>query len=492
MKLPLHWKIAIGMVLGIAWSYASIVFNWTDFTLDWIDPFGQIFIRLLQFIAVPLVLFSIMSGISDLSDSAKLGRLGLKTLAAYLITTILAVGLGLGIGNAMAPGAKGTMDARIQNRIGYEIWAQETGTPIKDGRSVLTDSAYQADRDTFFRRRAEGKIQVKELPKDLQEKVDKGLQTAAETKEDGPLQFVIDMVPNNIFGALVESSMLQVIFFAIFFSITMLFVPQERVRPIKTFIDGANEIFLKMVDVVMQAAPFFVFALMAGIMAKMATTQKELINMFQSLGWYALAVVVGLGVMIYLVYPLVLMLLVRKIGYRDFFRSITPAQLLAFSSSSSAATLPVTMDCVRENLGVSPQVSSFVLPMGATVNMDGTSLYQAVGVLFLAQFHFVDLDLAQQLTIVLTATLASIGSAAVPSAGLIMMMVVLISVGLPPEWVAIIFTIDRPLDMLRTVVNVTGDATVSSVIAQSEGELDFQPKPVIDNLELGDPAERKD
>jgi Na+/H+-dicarboxylate symporter len=199
-------------------------------------------------------------------------------------------------------------------------------------------------------------------------------------------------------------------------------------------------------------------------------------------------VVLGLGLMIYVVYPLILRLLVRDIGYADFFRSISPAQLLAFSSSSSAATLPVTMDCVRENLGVSPQVSSFVLPIGATVNMDGTSLYQAVGVLFLAQFHYVDLDMTQQLTIVLTATLASIGSAAVPSAGLIMMMVVLISVGLPAEWVAIILTIDRPLDMLRTVVNVTGDATVSSVIAKSEGELAFRPKPVIDNLELERPG----
>ncbi len=486
MKLPLHWKIAIGMVLGIGWSYGAIAFGWTEFTLNWIDPFGTIFIRLLKFIAVPLVLFSIMSGISDLADSTKLGRLGLKTLAAYLVTTVLAVALGLVIGNFARPGERAPEAQRLEYRISYELWASQTGTAIKDGTSVLGDPAYADAVAAYEAKRTEaGEEPIPDFIKDR-------LGTASETKTAGPLQFMVDMVPSNLFGALVESAMLQVIFFAIFFGISMLFVPEEQIRPVKRFIDGSNAIFLKMVDVVMQAAPFFVFALMAGILAKMASTPSELFGLFASLGGYAVAVIVGLGLMVYVVYPAILLLLVRKIGYRDFFRSISPAQLLAFSSSSSAATLPVTMDCVRENLGVSPQVSSFVLPIGATVNMDGTSLYQAVGVLFLAQLHMVDLDLAQQLTIVLTATLASIGSAAVPSAGLIMMMVVLISVGLPPEWVAIIFTIDRPLDMLRTVVNVTGDATVSSVIAQSEGELDFQPKPVIDNLELGDPAGRKD
>jgi Na+/H+-dicarboxylate symporter len=482
MKLPLHWKIAIGLLLGTAWSYAAIALGWKGFTLDWIEPFGQIFLRLLKFIAVPLVLFSILSGISDLADSARLGRLGLKTLAAYLITTVLAVGLGLVLGNLVGPGARVDDAQRIANRIGYEAWAAETGTPIKDGRSVRTDPAHAEAVAAYERRRAE----AGDAP--LPDVVAENLSTARDARETGPLQFVVDMVPSNIFDALVESSMLQVIFFALFFGIAMLFAPPDKVAPLKRFIDGTNEVFLKMVDVVMQAAPFFVFALMAGILAKMADTPAELVGIFRSLGWYALTVVLGLGLMIYVVYPLILRLLVRDIGYADFFRSISPAQLLAFSSSSSAATLPVTMDCVRENLGVSPQVSSFVLPIGATVNMDGTSLYQAVGVLFLAQFHYVDLDMTQQLTIVLTATLASIGSAAVPSAGLIMMMVVLISVGLPAEWVAIILTIDRPLDMMRTVVNVTGDATVSSVIAKSEGELAFRPKPVIDNLELERPG----
>jgi Na+/H+-dicarboxylate symporter len=474
VKLALHWKIGIGMILGIAWSYLSISRGWSGFTLAWIDPFGEIFIRLLKFIAIPLVLFSIISGITDLGDTKKLGRLGIKTLSAYLFTTVLAVSLGLVLVNVLKPGERAPEEQRITYRIQYEQWAESAGVPIKDGKHFLHDPAY-ADQVAAATGPTESTI-----PDFVREKAD----LARNNPNSSPLQPLVDMVPSNVFGALVDSSMLQVIFFAVFFGIALLFVPDQKVRPVKHLVDGINEIFLKMVDVVMQAAPYFVFALMAGILVKMASTTGELWGIFSSLGWYALSVLAGLAALIYVVYPLLLKVLVRDIGYRDFFRSISPAQLLAFSSSSSAATLPVTMDCVRENLGVSPQVASFVLPIGATVNMDGTSLYQAVGVVFLAQLHAVDLDLAQQLTIVLTATLASIGSAAVPSAGLIMMMVVLISVGLPAEWVAIILTIDRPLDMCRTVVNVTGDTLIASVVAKSEGELHFIPNKPIDNLEL--------
>lgn len=265
--------------------------------------------------------------------------------------------------------------------------------------------------------------------------------------------------------------MLQVIFFAIFFGITMAMIPDEKVKGLAGFINGTNEVFLKMVDIVMKAAPFFVFALLAGIIAKMADTPGEVIQIFKGLASYSAVLVFGLLFLIFAFYPLIMKVVVKTIGYRKFFKNMGPAQLMAFSTSSSAATLPVTMECVEDNMGVSKNVSSFVLPVGATVNMDGTSLYQAVAVVFLAQMHMVDLSVTQQLTIVLTATLASIGSAAVPSAGLIMMILVLQSVGLNPAWVAILFPVDRPLDMLRTVVNVTGDATVSTIVAKTEGEL---------------------
>src|SRR5690606_10645194 len=239
--------------------------------------------------------------------------------------------------------------------------------------------------------------------------------------------------------------------------------------------DGINEVFLKMVDLVMQAAPFFVFALLAGVVSKMAGNDVgKVIEIFKGLSWYFLTVLIGLLLMIFIVYPGILRLFVKKIPYLGFFKAMSPAQTLAFSTSSSAATLPVTMECVEQNLGVDKKISSFVLPIGATVNMDGTSLYQAVAVIFLAQLHMIDLTFSQQLTIVLTTTLASIGSAAVPSAGLVMLIVVLNSVGLNPAWIAIIFPVDRILDMFRTVVNVSGDAIVCSIIADGEDMLHYE------------------
>jgi Na+/H+-dicarboxylate symporter len=270
--------------------------------------------------------------------------------------------------------------------------------------------------------------------------------------------------------------MLQVIFFAIFFGITLVMIPEDKSKPVIDFVNGANEVFLKMVDVVMKVAPFFVFALLAGVIAKMANTVDEVVDIFIGLGTYSIGVVVGLFFMIFIFYPLLVTTIVKRISYKNFFKNISPAQFLAFSTSSSAATLPVTMECVEENMGVSKSITSFVLPIGATVNMDGTSLYQAVAVIFLAQLHMIDLDLAQQLTIILTATLASIGSAAVPSAGLVMLIIVLQSVGLNPAWIAIIFPVDRILDMCRTVVNVTGDASVCTLIAASENELEDPSK----------------
>ena len=248
----------------------------------------------------------------------------------------------------------------------------------------------------------------------------------------------------------------------------------EKAMPVVNFINSINHIFLKMVEIVMKAAPYFVFALLAGVIAKMADSPAEVLEIFKGLGSYSLTLFFGLSFMIFVFYPMIVMLFVKKISYKEFFRKIGPAQLMAFSTSSSAATLPVTMKCVENNLGVSKNISSFVLPIGATVNMDGTSILQAVAVIFMAQLHAVDLSLTQQLTIVFTATLASIGAAAVPSAGLVMMIIVLQSVGLNPAWIAIIFPVDRILDMCRTVVNVTGDATVATLIASSENELNTQ------------------
>lgn len=466
-KLPIHVKIIIGLVLGVAYAFASSALGWNSFTINWIDPFGTIFIRLLKFIAVPLVLFSIINGVASLSDVSKLGRLGGKTILAYMLTTFLAVGIGILFVNVVKPGTHIDDDQRVRNRIAYEVWLQDNdmGT-APDGKNFLTDAKYSE-----YLTDAQKTQQLNEKQTiDLDEK----MKTAEQRKEASPLQFFVDMVPENVLFSISNNGlMLQVIFFAIFFGITMVLIPQDASAPVLSLISGLNSVFLKMVDLVMKAAPFFVFCLLAGVVAKMADSPGEVFELFKSLGSYALTLIAGLFFVVLVMYPLILKIFVPKMGYKQFFRNMSPAQFLAFSTSSSAATLPVTMECVEKNMGVSKSISSFVLPIGATVNMDGTSLHQAVAVIFMAQLSMVDLSIAQQLTIVLTASLASIGAAAVPSAGLIMMIIVLQSVGLNPAWVAIIFPIDRPLDMLRTVVNVTGDATVSTLIAKSEGELDM-------------------
>ncbi len=464
-KLPIHVKIVIGLVLGIVWAFLSSFMGWNEFTIRWIDPFGMIFIRLLKFIAVPLVLFSIIGGVSGLRDVSKLGRLGWKTLLAYMTTTLLAVGIGLTLVNIVKPGTHIDDEQRIKNRLSYEVWLQENDIgATQDGLNFLSDPKYAA-----YLSEAQAAEQVTSPKLDLEKK----MKTVAVQKESSPLKFIVEMVPDNIFASLSGNGlMLQVIFFAIFFGITLVLIPEEASAPIINLINGMNSIFLKMVDLVMKAAPFFVFCLLAGVVAKMADSPQEVFEIFIGLGSYSLTLFSGLFLLTFVVYPLIVKSLVSKMSFKDFFKNISPAQFLAFSTSSSAATLPVTMECVEENVGVPKSISSFVLPIGATVNMDGTSMFEGVAVVFLAQLHFIDLTIAQQLTIVFTAAAASIGSAAVPSAGLIMMIMVLQSVGLNPAWVAIIFPVDRILDMCRTVVNVTGDMVVSTLIAKSEGELE--------------------
>ncbi len=456
-KFPLHVQIITGLVLGIIWAILSAYFDFGNFTSDWIAPFGDIFIRLLKLIAVPLVLFSIIQGISGLTDIKKLGRIGAKTLGAYLTTTVLAISLGLILVNTIRPGEIMDEEQRIENRIQYETWVENTdGVEIMDGKRLKTKASNAVTGNE------EGDSQLDEKIKSVLKK-----------KEESPLKFIVDMVPFNMFVSFADNKlMLQVIFFAIFFGISMVSLPSNLTAPLSTVIASISEIFLQMVHIIMKAAPFFVFCLLAGQINKMAGNDPgKVFEIFQSLGWYILVVVLGLGLLLFIIYPGIVHLLVKPLNFKKFSQGISPAQFLAFSSSSSAATLPVTMDCVHEKLGVSKEITSFVLPVGATVNMDGTSLYQAVAVIFLAQIYMVDLSLAQQLTIVLTATLASIGSAAVPSAGLIMLIIVLQSVGLNPAWIAVIFPVDRLLDMCRTAVNVTGDAMVASFIANTENEI---------------------
>lgn len=475
-KMPLHVKIIIGLILGIIYSFISSALGWNEFTINFIDPFGRIFIRILKFIAVPLVLFSIISGVASLKDVSTLGRMGAKTLGLYLVTTVLAIGVGLALVNMIKPGEFIDKKQRVKNRVKYELWlTQNSAGKPKDGKSYLTDARYRSEvEDALSGAEFES---LKKGSKRTNKFVDSKVKAAKKTKDSGPLDFVVDMVPENIiFSVSNNKLMLQVIFFAIFFGITMALLPREKMLPLINTIEGINEVFLKMVELVMLAAPAFVFALLAGVIAKMANSPAEVLEIFKSLSTYSLTVALGLGLMVFGFYPLIIKLLVKGISYTRFFKNISPAQFLAFSTSSSAATLPVTMECIEDNMGVSKNVSSFVLPIGATVNMDGTSLYQGVAVVFLAQLHLVDLSFMQQLTIVMTATLSSIGAAAVPSAGLVMMIIVLQSVGLNPAWIAIVFPVDRILDMCRTVVNVTGDATVSTVIANTEGELNMPEK----------------
>jgi proton glutamate symport protein len=417
-KLALHWKILMGMVLGVLCALALIQFSWgADFIKDWIKPFGKMFINALKLIAVPLILASLIKGVSDLKDISKLSKMGGRTIVTYIITTVIAVSIGLVVVNIVQPG---------------KSISEETRTELLE--------SYKEDAE---------KRQV----------------AAAAQKETGPLQALQDLIPSNIVSAASDNGkMLQIIVFAIFFGMGLILIPADKAQPVKGFFDGFNEVILKLIDLIMLAAPFGVFALLASLVA-----ESPSLDLFQALLWYAFSVVLGLAIMIG-IYALIVKLFAKKSpGF--FFRGIAPAQLLAFSTSSSAATLPVTMERVEEYLGVEEEVASFVLPIGATINMDGTSLYQAVAAVFIAQAFGMDLSIGAQLGIVVTATLASIGSAAVPGAGMVMLVIVLGQAGIPEAGLALIFAIDRPLDMCRTTVNVTGDAAVSMLIAKSVGKL---------------------
>jgi len=423
-KLELHWQILIGMLLGLVFGYImTLIGGGKEFVLDWVKWLGTIFIKLLKLIAIPLILASLIKGISDLKDISKFRNIGLRTIAIYISTTVVAITIGLLLVNVIQPG-NGISDATITELT--NTYANDSGVTSK-------------------------------------------LAEATKQKSGGPLQFLEDMVPDNAFKAMSDNGlMLQVIFFAIALGISMLLIGEKKAKPLKDFFDALNDVVLKMVDLIMLIAPFAVFSLLANVVVSSGDP-----DLLIALLKYAGVVVFGLLLMI-VFYTMVVSVFTKKNPFW-FLKQISPAQLLAFSTSSSAATLPVTMERVEEHIGVDKEVSSFVLPVGATINMDGTSLYQGVAAVFIAQALAFDLAFADQLTIVLTALLASIGSAAVPGAGMVMLVIVLEAIGFPGDKLAIglalIFAVDRPLDMCRTVVNITGDATVSMMVAKSVGKL---------------------
>ncbi|MDD7913880.1 dicarboxylate/amino acid:cation symporter [Polaribacter ponticola] len=436
-KLALHWKILIGMVLGILFGFLALQLGWQNFIADWIKPLGTIFVKLLKLIAVPLIVASLIKGISDLKDISKFKNIGIRTMLIYIGTTVVAITIGLALVNIIQPG----------DGISPETVDKLTNTYAKS--SSIAAKITEANKQ----------------------------------QSSGPLQFVVDMVPDNAVSAMSNNkAMLQVIFFTIFLGISMLLIGEKKAKPLKDFFDGLNDAILKMVDIIMLVSPYAVFALLANVVVTSGDP-----DILLALLKYAGVVVLGLFLMV--VFYSILVSIYTKKNPFWFLKQLSPAQLLAFSTSSSAATLPVTMERVEEHIGVDKEVSSFVLPVGATINMDGTSLYQAVAAVFVMQVLWPEgLGFANQMSIVLTALLASIGSAAVPGAGMVMLVIVLESIGFPkdlyPVALALIFAVDRPLDMLRTTINVTGDATVSMIVAKSVGKLgDPKPKNWDDNYE---------
>lgn len=420
-KLALHWWILLAMAAGIAYGTLAAQMGATDHVLLYIRPLGTLFLNLLKMIAVPLVLFSLVAGVASLNDTSKLSRIGGRTVLLYLSTTALAITIGLLVASVLRPGTAIAADARIREGLQANFGA-EAGARLEAAAQVSI------------------------------------------------LDQMVDIVPTNPFAALNSASMLQVVFFALILGIAFTRLG-SRAAPAVAIFQLLTDAIIEVVHIVMRIAPVGVFALMAALIADLGRDPESLSTLLGSLLGYMATVVLGLIVHVLVVYVLLLKFY-AKVPIRHFFQSIAPAQLLAFSTSSSAATLPVTMSVVEQKVGVSEEISSFVLPLGATVNMDGTGLYQGVAAMFIATAYGLDLTLGQQLQVVLTASLASIGTAAVPGVGIVMLTIVLGQIGIAPEGIALILGVDRPLDMLRTAVNVTGDATVATCVAAKEGALE--------------------
>jgi len=421
--MPLHNKIILGLILGLILGIVSVFGGIGSIITDWVMPFGTIFVKMLKLVAVPLIFVSLVSGISNLRDTAKLSRIGGKTFGIYILTTVTAITVALILANILEPG---------------EYFPEEKTIELKE--------KYASDANMK-------------------------ISSAEDVKDSGPLQMMIDVVPDNFFNAASDNrNMLQIIFFSVLFGVSLVLSSPKKSESVKKAFDGLNEIIIKIVEIIMEYAPIGVFALLAGLIVDLAGDDpNNIITTLKPLLFYAVTVLIGLSFMVFIFYPII-MYSFTGISFKKFLKAIFPAQMLAFSTSSSAATLPLTMKRVEKNLNVSDEVTSFVCPLGATINMDGTSVHQAISAVFIAQAFGQDLTIADQLVIVLTATLSSIGAAAVPGAGLIMLVIVLGAIGIDPQGLALIIAIDRPLDMCRTIVNVTGDATVASVVASTEGE----------------------
>ncbi len=419
-------QIMFGLALGIVYGVVAAAAGWSGFTNDWIAPFGTLFINGLQLIAVPLVLSTLIVGVASLNDLRKVSRMGGKTLVVYITTTAIAATIGLSYANLFRPGDQVPVTMQDELRERYE-----TAVEAREG---------QADDVSESR---------------------------------GPLALLTDIVPSNLVSAASSNrNMLQVVFIALMAGVALIRIPGQTAAPLLGFFKALEAVVVEFVHLIMRFAPLGVFALLAGAITGMAGDDPgEIVSLLGALGFYCVVVIAGLLTQMFVVYPLVLRLF-SPIGVRRFFRAAAPAQIVGFSTSSSGATLPVTMDQAQTKLGVQEEVSSFVLPLGATVNMDGTALYQGVAAIFIAQSLAIPIGLEGQLTIVITAVLASIGSAAVPGAGLIMLVIILQAIGVPTEGVALILGVDRVLDMVRTSTNITGDLAVASVVAASEGKLE--------------------
>ena len=422
-SFPIYLQIFVGMVIGTIIGFIALRVNGEKFVNNWIVPWGQLFIRLLQLIAIPLIFVSLIKGVMGLESIRSFSRLGAKTILFYLCSTLFATLLGVSIGMSVKPGE-------------------------------LVD-----------------RTQIEALKGDYNLLVAEKALSAAQTQDRGPLGFLQDIVPGNIVEAASSNSgMLQIVFFAVFFGIAALTVPREKLKTVISFVDGVNDIIFRMVGYIIAFAPIGVTALIAGLIISYGGEM----SIFVALGAYALCVISGIFIILFLFYPGIIRIF-SKMPVRKFLKTIYPVQLFAFTTSSSAATLPLTMETVEKKLNVSKETTSFVLPVGTTINMEGTSCYQAIAILFIAQVLGIDLSLQQIFIIIGMTVLASIGTPAIPGGSFVILTMVLTSVGIPPEGLALIIGVDRPLDMIRTVANVTGDAAIAVIVDRKEDRKTVRP-----------------
>jgi len=403
-KIKFHTKILIGLIVGVA---IGLIFREKALV---IKPVGTIFIRLITMIVIPLVLVSLMLGTASLGDIRKLGRIGLKTFIYFMATTVIAIIIGLFLANVLKPGLGLSENVKAELYKNYSSNAQA------------------------------GVQQLKEKP--------------------SAIDVLVDIVPPNPVKSLVEGNMLQVIFIALIFGAALTLIKKEKAVPLINFFEGVNDAVIQIVHMAMNLAPFGVCALIAAVVGQFG------VHILITLLKYSLVVIGGLFIHTFIVDSLFVRWLGRTNPLR-FFKAIKEAMIIAFSTSSSNATLPVAMECVQ-TLGVSRQFASFVIPLGATINMDGTALYQGVSAVFIAQIYGMPLTIGDQLTIVLMATLASIGAAGVPSAGIIMLVLVLKQIGIPMEGLALILGVERFLDMCRTTTNMVGNMASALVVQELE------------------------